>query len=537
MTKESISNVDLAMLRMDIPNNLMIITGLMILDSQISVGKLKSVIEPRLLKYARFHRRVVESPYSLRRPYWEDDPEFDIDNHIVRIDLKIPANQGLLKHLIGEMMSIPLDPSRPLWKFFLIEKYGEGSALICRFHHSIADGIALMRVLISMTEVSPDGHTLESLMASTTTSQENTKYGQRRRAPKRLQNGAKLTKKVLKAGVTAINDPDKAKEDARKSVETAIAMARFVLRTPDPKTHLKGELGPKKLAIWSQPIPLQDIKSIGRAYGATVNDVLMTITAGALRRYLIFHGEDVDRGNIHSFIPVNLRPEELNDQLGNQFGLVFLGLAIEKDDPIERLYKIKENMDDLKSSPEAVATMGLFYLLGAIPRFQNIVISIFDSKGTAVTTNVPGPQIQLYLAGSPINTLMAWVPKSGHVGLGMSILSYNGNVNLGITTDEKLVPDPERILEYFEAELETLKKLASEEKAKPDKSFSSMLKQLDQAINNLDDILEAPDNGRSSSDPTPTPDRCQAQTRSGRQCKNKPLYGLSTCRVHTDKKP
>ena len=532
MSREKISNVDLALLRMDDPKNLMIITSLMIFDTPLDIEDLKHTIQRAFLCYPRFRQRIVEPLLPFRKPQWQDDPQFDLDEHIERIELTLPAEQSLLEHLIGQLMSLPLNPERPLWKFYLVENYGEGSALIGRLHHSIADGIELTRVLLSMTDTQADGQ--EGAQVEKSPCDGKRSLGRRK---KRIS----LLRSMQKYGQIAVENPIEAAHNLRKGAHTVVAMGRFVTRWPDPKTVFKGKLGEKKLAVWSKPISLAAVKEIGRAYNATVNDVLLTVVAGSLRKYLLDHDQLVKNRDLHSFIPVNLRPESLYGELGNQFGLVFLSLPVNIEDPIQRLQKLKENMDELKTSPEAIATLGLFHLLGAAPNLQKVALSIFDSKGTAVTTNVPGPQQQLYLADAPINTLMAWVPKSGHVGLGISILSYNGKVLIGVTTDAGLVPDPDKILDFFLDEFETLKAKSKAKKATNRAGLTPALNKLNEALDSLDTILSKDEkswNGHPKTDDNKTEEKtatilCQATTKSGKPCKNKALPGEEFCRVHS----
>ncbi|MCK5428963.1 MAG: DUF1298 domain-containing protein, partial [Anaerolineales bacterium] len=274
------------------------------------------------------------------------------------------------------------------------------------------------------------------------------------------------------------------------------------------------------------------VKGIGQALGGTVNDVLLSIVTGALRRYLQSRGESVDGVNIRGVIPVNLRPIEFDGELGNKLGLVFLELPVGTSEPLSRLYELKRNMDDLKLSNEAMVAFGILNVVGAVPRkLQDIVVSIFDMKGTAVMTNVPGPKDQLYLAGAPIETVMAWVPQSGSLGLGVSIVSYFGKVWLGVATDQGLVPDPERIIGYFVDELMEMRSLADVALGKRHRPIAPMLSQLDEALSTLDELLAIPrqadetmQDARSS--------RCLGRTKSGRQCKNRALPGKDYCRVH-----
>jgi hypothetical protein len=173
---------------------------------------------------------------------------------------------------------------------------------------------------------------------------------------------------------------------------------------------------------------------------------------------------------IRASVPVNLRPLDQAHKLGNAFGLVFLTLPIGIVDPVRRVRSIKQEMDELKSSPDAIVAFGALNLIGHAPvEVEQLGLRFFGSKATAVLTNVPGPRQPLYLAGRKIDNVMFWVPQSGHLGLGISILSYDGGVRLGIATDAGLVPDPERIVENFKVEFEAMH-AAAKELSKPKKA-------------------------------------------------------------------
>jgi hypothetical protein len=160
------------------------------------------------------------------------------------------------------------------------------------------------------------------------------------------------------------------------------------------------------------------------------------------------------------------------------------------DDPIQRLQRVKQNMDALKASSEAIATFVVLNLFGAVPdRLEDVLVDFFGTKGTAVITNVPGPQTQRYLAGTPINSIMAWVPQSGRLALGISIISYNGKVWLGVATDQGLLPDPETIIDFFYTEFDEMKSLAQDTQAERQKNIEPMLSKLEDAIQTLDKIL------------------------------------------------
>jgi len=210
-------------------------------------------------------------------------------------------------------------------------------------------------------------------------------------------------------------------------------------------------------------VPLDDFKAIGKAFGATVNDVLVAVATGALRRYMEMRGQTTYGIAIRASVPVNLRPLDQAHKLGNAFGLVFLTLPIGIVDPVRRVLAIKKEMDELKRSPDAVVSFGLLNLIGLAPvEVEQLGLRFFGSKATAVLTNVPGPRAPLYMAGRKIDNVMFWVPQSGHLGLGISILSYAGGVMLGIATDAGLVPDPERIVENFKVELDAMREAANQ---------------------------------------------------------------------------
>jgi len=237
----------------------------------------------------------------------------------------------------------------------------------------------------------------------------------------------------------------------------AATLARIALLPPDPPTALKGRLGVMKRAAWSDPVPLSDVRAAGARAGGTINDVLVTAAAGGVRRYLAGRGDDVDRLDVRATVPVNLRPPDQAHRLGNRFGLVFLSLPLGVADPVERLAEVKRRMDELKSSLQPVVAFGALAAIGILPtRLQPLPVAFFGSKASMVLTNVPGPRERLYLAGEPVRSAMFWVPQSARMGLGISILSYAGEVLVGVAADAGLVPDPQGIVDGFHAELEAL---------------------------------------------------------------------------------
>lgn len=469
---EPMGAVDRAWLGMDSETNLMIINGVMLFDDVIDYDRFLQIWEERLLsQYARFRQRPIEKPRGSGRYMWEEDPYFDIRAHVRRIALPAPGDARTLQDLIGDLMSTDLDRHKALWRVYLIENVAGGCAIFSRFHHCIADGIALIRVMLSMTdeEADMDFMALEVENEVIASGERFSLLGpikpMVRFAKSAFGGASKATSTLFHETMQAIEDPGAAFEAAKSmGVITAASVAvltRLIVIPPDRDSVFKGELGVVKRVVWSDPVDLVEVKRIGKAFGGTVNDVLIAALTGALRSYMLYRDDRPDDGDIRSMVPVNLRPLEGDIELGNRFGLVYLTLPVSLGDPLERLYEVRRRMNILKSSPEAILVYQVLNLLGMLPGdLAEKATNVFASKASAVLTNVPGPQRTLYFAGKPVRRIMFWVPQSGDIGLGLSIISYNHEVMLGIVIDEKLASDPEIIMESFTEEFATLGRLA-----------------------------------------------------------------------------
>ena len=451
--REPLSAVDHAWLRMDEPSNLMIINGALVMDEPVSFDRLKAMMRRRLLPIRRFRQHIV---YYEGDPCWEEDSELDLDRHLHRRELPKPGDEGALREVVSELMSEPLDLGRPLWSFYLLEGFkGEGCVLVGRLHHCIGDGMALLLVLLSLTDVTagePGSEAPDEL---------DSPFTDLFRLPRRGHEAAKqLAERIMPDGIRLMQQSADAFSSLgilKSSLGSLSAFTRLVLRLPDPSTIFKGPLGVPKRVAWSESIAVDDVKEIGRALKGTVNDVLLSAMTGGLRRYLEEKGKPADGLNFRAAMPVNLRSLDDMADLGNQFGLIFLSLPVGIADPVERLAELHERSDALKRSAEPVVVYLILKLLGVVPAaVQRMVVGIFAAKTTAVMTNVPGPREVLYLAGRAIREIFFWVPQSGRVGLGISIFSYAGHVRMGLASDAGLVPDPERIVQGFHEELAEL---------------------------------------------------------------------------------
>jgi len=458
LIKEPISKVDTAWLRMEQPTNLMMITGVIMMDEQLDYESLLQTIEQRFLTFRRFRQKASD---GARGAYWVFDEDFDIRQHVRRTALPGAADRAELELLASELASTPLNTSRPLWEFHVVENYIDGPAIIVRIHHCIADGIALVQVFLSLTDPTREGRpsarepeTWKARRAS------EAKVFQRLLNPARdgLDLAAHLGQRMIEEGTKILQNPAVASNYAAEASEIIRELVNSLTLENDPVTRFKGRLGTRKQVAWAEPLALDEVKAVSKAFGCTVNDVLIAAVTGAFRQYMISVGDDPeDLPDIRATVPVNLRPLEHAQELGNHFGLVFLSLPLSIDNPLERMYTVHERMNELKSSKQAAVTLGFLGALGIGPSaVQKPVLDMLSQKATAVLTNVPGPQQPLYLAGSRMKEMMFWVPQSGSVGLGISILSYNGKVFFGLISDYRLLPEPSAVISRFKKEFEKL---------------------------------------------------------------------------------
>jgi diacylglycerol O-acyltransferase len=458
MPRAYLSNVDAALLQLDDPTNPMMITGVMVLDSPIDYQRLKATLEVRLLGMARFRQRLAWSRWGTGRPHWQDDPGFDLDYHLqrARLGTSVSSDQVAMQQAVSLLASTPLDFSRPLWQFHLIENYGEGCAIVGRFHHAIADGVALVHVLLSLTDSDPDAP-WPALPPAGPDQQESNRQGMLLQSARSRLDSTIQAVDTMRKGVGLLRHPSLLLDLGRLGGNALADLGRFLLLKPDPDTALRGELGGNKRVAWSAGVPLENIKAIQHALGGTVNDVLLTVVTGALRRYLEEQGEPVDSLSVRVTIPVNMRSSGREAELGNRVGAIFVSLPVSIADPVCRLGEIVRHVNVHKGSWEAPVFFGALSALGRAPaQITNKLVNTFGTRASVVMTNVMGPKEQLYLAGSPLAALMAWVPTTGSMGVGISVLSYAGEVRLGILTDEGLAPDPETIIAGFHAEFEAL---------------------------------------------------------------------------------
>lgn len=489
---------DALWLTMDRPNNLMVVDGAMMLAGQPSMDRVRAEYEKVVRRFPVFARKAVPVGAGWA---WEDDPDFDLDRHLELVELPEGSDVTDVQHFLAEQRTVALPKDRPLWRTFLLSPVmlddgTVGSALCNRFHHAIADGVRLTQLMLSMcdaegTAAAPvvvarggGGGPLD--LAKTVLASVNS-----------AATGA--TRVVKQVSITAGSGVIEA---VRNPVDAALAVPRRVLRTPRAVAHgvtdgfevlrrpdhlldalevlgmeanrgtndlssvtklaftssdatvWTGTPGTKKAIAWSKPMPLADIKAVGRATGTTVNDVVISAVAAGLRRWLEERDAVVDE--VNWMVPVNLKPFEDNlpEELGNYFALVFLPMPLTDMTRRERLAAMHQRMSRIKHSDEAVLTFGLQKIVSQSPsQVQFFLTNFFANKTVGVLTNVPGPQTRLTFAGVPMWQVVGFAPCSGDQPMTATIFSYNGEVTVGFAADADLMPDPALLSQFVVDEL------------------------------------------------------------------------------------
>jgi diacylglycerol O-acyltransferase / wax synthase len=455
MSSSSMAAADAAWLHMDRSVNPMVVNAVIWFDQPLDWRRARETLARRIVdEFPRFRRRVGE-PLA-RLPRFEDDPEFDIDQHMHRLALPAPGDKEALQELVSDLITPPLDPTRPLWHVYLIEGYGEGCAVLFRIHHCIADGIALARVMLSLTDANPD--------AGIAPPPPPRKRGRKLpvgavTGPARATLGAArhVTGAAVHEGLESLLHPRHAAELATTAARDAGTVAKLLTAPSDTPTVLSSQLHGTRRVAWSSPFPLDRVRTAAHRADGKINDLLVAAVTGGLRRELERHGRVPDE--IHIMVPFNLRPldQPLPRELGNDFALVLLALPVGIDDRERRLREVKTRMDAIKSSHEGPIAYGVLSAIGLTPPWvEDRLIGFFSDKASAVVTNVPGPRETVYLAGTPVRGVLVWAPCSGSIGMSVSIFSYAGEVTVGFMVDTALLPDPGPLTKAFEAELRAL---------------------------------------------------------------------------------
>jgi diacylglycerol O-acyltransferase len=453
MSRHPMPAADAAWLHMDRPTNPMVVNGLVLLADAPDSDSLAGLLEERLVaRFPRFRQRVVD-PLG-RRPAFEDDPSFDVAGHLHRQTLPAPGDDAALRVAVSDLIGPSLDRDRPLWDAHLIEGHGDGAAILWRMHHCIADGIALARVMLSVSDDADAA--IEPAMPRAA-----------RGALRRLAGGPlgaasavrRLSGAAVHEATRSLAHPNHLRELAGTALRDSATTAKLLAAPADAPSDLRAPLSGTRRVAWAEPVPLELVKKAGRRRRVTINDLLVTALAGALRE--LFEDSNAGRADgrpdeIHAMVPFNLRPldEPVPSDLGNEFALILLALPVGPLRPAERLREVSSRMGAIKRSHEATISYGILTAIGLTPPWvEDRLIGFFTDKASLVVTNVPGPRRRVHLAGVPVTGVMVWAPCSGSMGMTVSIFSYGGEVTVGFMADTALVPDPEPLARAYEDEL------------------------------------------------------------------------------------
>jgi WS/DGAT/MGAT family acyltransferase len=330
-----------------------------------------------------------------------------------------------------------------------------------RIHHCYADGIALVQVLLSLADRARLGRRRQarrpdpgSVPAGRHGMIPGALLGALRGGIGLLDQGTGL----LEQGIHYALHPGEATTLARDALGIAAELTHIGTMADDPPTCLKRPLSGIRRVAWAEPLLLEEVRTIAHVLGCTINHVLVSTLAGALRSYLEAQGQEVSGLTLRATVPVDLRSGDGADPvLGNRFGLVFVDLPVGIRHPLERLYAVHASMQSLKGSVQAFATLSLLSFVGNLPSpVEAPATALFSAKASLVASNLPGPREPLSLAGIPVSRMLFWVPQAGSIGTGVSMLSYNGQVQFGVIADRELIPEPAQLVERVASEFDRL---------------------------------------------------------------------------------
>ncbi len=414
--------------------------GCMVYEGHVSADLLKDVLLSRLHLIPRYRQKAVFPPFGLAHPTWEDDPHFDIGHHVEERTLPRPGDDRVLSEAGGQAYSGMLDREHPLWKLIVLRGRPDGNtAVIWKIHHAMIDGISGVDLTMVIHDLKRD--------ADRPSSPSVTWQPKPPPDPLTLLQDAVRDRLIEAAHIWAeeafrLLRPAEAGEWARQITGAVTSSAPSLLR-PVPTVPFNGPLSPARQFAWAE-FPLTDIRHVKTALGGSVNDVVLALIAGALGRYLRAHGLRTEGLELRAMCPVSMRRPDERGTLGNLVSMMFAPLYVGITDPVERLAAERVAMDRLKEQDQAGSLYAMTQMLNRVPPALQAAVSQLTVPNTllnTVSTNVPGPQIPLYLAG---HKLVAWYPLgllATNIGLFNAILSYNQTLTIGTTVDPRLMPD------------------------------------------------------------------------------------------------
>ena len=391
--------VDTTWLRMDRPNNRMVIVGVIILREPVDLDRVERTLAARLLAHDRFRQKVENAAGGF---WWRDDERFDIERHVRRARLPGAAGKAELQQFVADLAVRPFDPAHPLWQAHIVERYDEGVAILLRIHHAIGDGAGLMHVLLDLTDDEPNApiYGVEQVFE-----ERDDPYSPpwEALAPlvEAVESGVRASAGAVGSALGLALRPARALNLMRDGVNVAAELAYLLLMPMDSPTRLKGPLCGDKKVAWSPRIPLPEVKAVGHALGCTVNDMLLASFAGAINAYLTEKGDLAHGVEVRALVPSTSGLRNARASWAIVSALSRSSCRSESRNPLSRLGEVRRRMRALKKSYEPVVTLGLFEALGYGPKIlQDRLFDLLLSRATVVMTNVPGPQRPLYLGGA-----------------------------------------------------------------------------------------------------------------------------------------
>jgi diacylglycerol O-acyltransferase / wax synthase len=452
---ERLTRLDASFLYLEEPDTPMHVGGVLILDAPPGgVDALAALVEARLALVPRYRQRVAEVPGHLANPVWVDDPDFDIAYHVRRNGLPRPGTERQLLDLVSRLTSRPLDRSRPLWEAYLVEGLSEGRvAVVTKTHPALVDGLSAIDIGQVLLDVEPDVPAPDPVEW----------------IPRRPPSGAELVWQALdeyaRRPSAVVDTARGALTDVRSTASRLTGVASGLLRTarktllPAPQSPLNAPVGRQRRVAVARA-DLDDLKAIRKAQGGTVNDVLLNVVTGALREWLLSRGEPVVVGtSIRALVPVSMQDEEADT--GNRVSSYLVDLPVGEPNPRVRLTRLSYAMRGIAQHGQSVGADSLIALAGFAPPTLH-ALGARAARGLSrrlfnlVVTNVPGPQVPLYAAGSRMLEVFPVVPLARGQGLSIGMTSYNGQVFFGLNAERDSVGDVEVLADLIEQEVAEL---------------------------------------------------------------------------------
>jgi WS/DGAT/MGAT family acyltransferase len=463
MAPERLTPADALFLHLEDESTHMHVASCTIFEGSVDYVEALHEVERRLHLVPRFRQKLAFVPYGAGRPVWVDDPHFNISYHLRHTALPAPGSEEQLKNLAGRIMSQALDRTKPLWEIWFVDKLaGNRFAMIAKTHHCLVDGVSgadLTAVLLDLTKEPPTLEHVEWKPRKEPSSAELLADALRERATepvemaRSLRSALRAPRRVLKAGTDALEGVG------------ALAWAGL---NPAPRTPLNVAVGPHRRVEFVRA-SLEDFKTIKNVLGGTVNDVVLTVVAGALRRWLQSRDVDVRGLELKAMVPMSTRAAGEEGALGNRVTSMAAPLPVYEEEPALRLAIVKESMKDVKSSKQAVGAEMVMSLSGFAPPTilgQAARLQASQRLVNLLVTNVPGPQFTLYSQGHELTDLFPMAPLGANQALNVAVMSYNGKLGFGLLADYDAIGDLGIIAEGLEKSIAELLTAAEEMSAR-----------------------------------------------------------------------